>query len=341
MITLQGLAIKIERLPLELEHVRDIEDFDGPLLSEFRASNGETFLYSWCDGDENVNRWIVVRTPLQIVFRYLVGGISLRQVITECRDGFVYILELDCEAEPQNVWLIPATSLPRNYVPGEKSFHQRDISTESGFQDVFVGEKWGHEELLSYPKKYLDAYAVHSAFGEETASEEEEEDDDDDDVWLKYNLTKGWIFHTAYQKLVAKSDAKKRGTMVAMGVASPGFFRFKVDPGVASGLRRAIVAYVAHKSDVDRLCHEISLWANARLELPEDAVRERIVWVCATLGINAKNLTRRTSTTYVAAKMIASYVDRVSTLAQQDASKSAMLVGLPALSTAVKPHRRR
>ncbi len=323
MISLEGLGTPIEKLPLELEHVRDLEEFDGPLLSEFRAPNGETFLYSWCDRDDHANRWIIARTPLQILCRYLVGGISLRQVIVECRDGFVYIVELDSEAEVTKAWLITTNDLPASYVPGERSFHQRDANTECGFQDVFVGDKWGQEELLSYPSKYLDAYAVHSALGRGS------EPVGHPGVWLDYNLTQGWIFHTAYQTLRAMSAENKQGSLAAMGVASPGFYRFKVDPTVAEGLRRAVVAYRANRKDIERVCAEMSAWANKRLDLHDKAVLERIDWVCGVLGIDGHALRSRIATTHAAAKMVASYVDRVTILAQRDASGNAMLVGLP------------
>ena len=36
-------ALRLQALPVELEKVRDLEEFDGPLLSEFRSKEGEVF----------------------------------------------------------------------------------------------------------------------------------------------------------------------------------------------------------------------------------------------------------------------------------------------------------
>src|SRR5689334_21676043 len=108
-------AVPLQRLPVELEIVRDLEEFDGPLLSEFRSPEGDTFLYYWCDCDEQANRWLVVRTPKQDLFRYLVGRISLRRLIRECRDGFLYAVDLDDDAAVVSAWFLYAESIPENY----------------------------------------------------------------------------------------------------------------------------------------------------------------------------------------------------------------------------------
>lgn len=117
-------AISLARLPVDLEFVRDIEEFEGPLLSEFRSSDGETFLYHWCDCDERANRWLVFRVSRQDLFRYLAGRVSLRSLIQERRDGFLYVVDLDGDATLLSAWLVDADKLPENYLPGPDSVRQ-------------------------------------------------------------------------------------------------------------------------------------------------------------------------------------------------------------------------
>src|SRR5690348_10319881 len=87
--------VPLPRLPIrDLEWVRDLVYFDGPLLSEFRSSNGDTYLFHWCDVDDGANRWMVFRVSRPDLVKYLFRRYPLRRLIDESQDGFVYIVDI-------------------------------------------------------------------------------------------------------------------------------------------------------------------------------------------------------------------------------------------------------
>src|SRR5271170_2097790 len=108
--TLGGTVLS--SFPLSLEYVRDIEEFEGPLLSEFKGPHGETFIYFWCDADDRFNRWLVVRTPPASLFRYLVGKIDLRELVCNGPDQFGYVVDLNDQGAEARSWYLELASLP-------------------------------------------------------------------------------------------------------------------------------------------------------------------------------------------------------------------------------------
>lgn len=311
----QAGAIPIPRLPVELEHVRDIEDFDGPLLSEFRSADGDVFLYCWCDCDEEVNRWIVVRTPLQTLFRYLVGRSTLRELVKDCRDRFVYIVDLDQHAEARATWFITTEILPSQYIPGAQSYHPRDSSTEKGYQDVYINKKWDSD----YPKKYLQAYGFHTAFGE---------GGDPGDLKITYNLTTGWIFHTLFDIMQKNAPAGKRGDLAAVGFASPGYIRFSVDSEIAAGLRTAVSRYLAQRNRIRSLLDTLATASRDEIHDGDYEIRAVFSEICRRLGVADNLLLAHSENLQAASRVIVSYVRKVAFLGNNEKLKLAMLVGL-------------
>jgi hypothetical protein len=73
---------RLAALPVVLEHVRDIEYFDGPLLGEFRDPEGRPWIYYWCDSDqERSHRWLVLRTTPEAIAAYVSRGGELLDLI--------------------------------------------------------------------------------------------------------------------------------------------------------------------------------------------------------------------------------------------------------------------
>ena len=312
-------AILIGRLPVELEFVRDIEEFDGPLLSEFRSSEGETFLYYWCNCNDRANRWLVVRAPRQDLFRYLVGRTSLRDLIRECPDGFLYVVDLDGDAALLAAWFLYADKLPDNYLPGPNSVREPGTGVEPGFQDVYVDQKWGYEQVEAYPRKYLQTYALHTAFGQ---------GGDPSAVSANYHLTKGWIFHTLYEHIQANTPPALRASLEAVSVASPGYLRFRVDPVIAGGVREAVAQYMNGRSEIRRIAEDLRAWTNGRYYLPEADASNLILQAAKTVGVDGAALLSHFDTVENAGKLFLSYLARLDFLAAKEVEHTAMLVGL-------------
>lgn len=311
-------------VPVTLQHVRDIEEYEGPLLSEYRSDSGESYLYRWCDRHGVVDRWLVVRMPPQDINQYLVGLLNLRHLILNCRDQFVYLVDSADEKIIASFHVSPSV-LPKSYLPSASSrFNMRDASTDlthSEFQEVFVSEHWGHQELAIYPRRYLQAYTIHALFGtcgDATALEQ-----------IGYNLTQGYVFGALFSTLGSMVPAQKRASMEAISVASPGYVRFKVDPQIAASVRQSVARYIASRESIESQNYVLGRWVNRHEEVSSERVEEAVRAVGDAMGIRTEELVARSDKMGTAVKTLRSYLVRIQYLAGRDAQRSAMLVGLP------------
>lgn len=117
------IGISIRRLPVpDLRKVRDLEYYEGPVLSEFRSRTGGIYLFSWCDMDDQAHRWLAFRIGKDALDQFLQGRTSLRDLVLGTQEGFVYLVDIDEELRYQRVARLSSQELPASFVPGERSF---------------------------------------------------------------------------------------------------------------------------------------------------------------------------------------------------------------------------
>jgi hypothetical protein len=105
-----------------LVKTRDLETFEGPLLSEFRSSTGDIYLYSWCDTWEHGHRWLVFRVTARDLAMYLHGRLSLRKLIYSSPEPVVYIVDLDDDGKMRKVDFAPLDGIPAEYLPDDSAW---------------------------------------------------------------------------------------------------------------------------------------------------------------------------------------------------------------------------
>lgn len=114
-------GIKLDKFPLRnLAKKTDLIYFDGPLLSHFTSEYGDNYLYYWCDIDENFNRWLIFRVDQRSLSRYLLGELSLHELMRNPRDGFWYSVDIDDDLEYHNVQYVH--DLPDGYLPDADTY---------------------------------------------------------------------------------------------------------------------------------------------------------------------------------------------------------------------------
>jgi len=159
----QCAASKMTGLPVTLTHVRTLQSFDGPLLAEFRSERGDPYLYYWCDRADDIDRWMVLRTLPQDLARYLLRLASLREVITKSPERYMFLVDLDRDDREQASYLVKVESLPEQYLPTEESFFDAAAESESGKQELFVGEHWGPEQVTESSRRYQNVVEMTTA----------------------------------------------------------------------------------------------------------------------------------------------------------------------------------
>lgn len=147
----QLIGFKLNKFPLELRKIVDLEYFDGPLLSLFENEYGDSYLYSWCDVDNLYNRWLVFRVARQTLKLYIDGQVSLHELIVNPVDGFLYSLDIDNALQVENSYLILPENLPAIYLPETDSYYEEsDLNRETAEQDrLLIDRKLSGEFQLS------------------------------------------------------------------------------------------------------------------------------------------------------------------------------------------------
>ena len=64
---------KLPKFPLNLKWIVTLEYFEGEFLALFENEEGDFYLYSWCDRNDEYNRWLVFRITLKNLQKYLEG----------------------------------------------------------------------------------------------------------------------------------------------------------------------------------------------------------------------------------------------------------------------------
>ena len=115
----------------------DLIYFDGPLVSLLENESGESYLYCWSDVNSVDNRWLVFRVTKNSLQDYLLGKVSLRDLILNPVDAFHYAIDIDNDLEVKNTFWILPENLPDSYVPEEDSYHDPSLlNPEQGEEDM-------------------------------------------------------------------------------------------------------------------------------------------------------------------------------------------------------------
>jgi hypothetical protein len=146
----QLIGFKLNKFPLNLTSIVDLEYFDGPLLSLFENEHGDNYLYSWCDADNLYNRWLVFRVARPTLKLYIEGKASLHELIVNPVDGFLYSLDIDNALQMKNTYLILPENLPEIYVPETDSYYEMsDLNRETAEEDKLLIYQKFFSEIVS------------------------------------------------------------------------------------------------------------------------------------------------------------------------------------------------
>jgi len=318
----QCAASKMTGLPVTLTHVRTLQSFDGPLLAEFRSERGDPYLYYWCDRADDIDRWMVLRTLPQDLARYLLRLASLREVITKSPERYMFLVDLDRDDREQASYLVKVESLPEQYLPTEESFFDAAAESESGKQELFVGEHWGPEQVTESPRRYQNVYDFIALLGRHGSARRL--------PTITYNLTQGFVFYTLFEKFHEWVVPEKEGNLRGLAFASPGYIRFDVQPTIAADVRRAVERYAVGRETVDSTSRALRDWAAGKEKkgMSQNAALELLADLCRRLDINYRNLMEHVDMPHTAIKLVRSYVSKLDYLIDQHQQHSVMVVGL-------------
>lgn len=151
-------SFKIDKLSLKLNYVIDLIHFDGPLLSLFRNEYGDRYIYYWCDIDEHNNRWIIFRLDISQLKFFILKKISLKDLILNPIDGFLYIADIDDNLQYSSIYFVQPNELPEQYVPESDSYYDLDSELNEESQLIVLSHIIDDKEIIKILLKLLNTY---------------------------------------------------------------------------------------------------------------------------------------------------------------------------------------
>ena len=128
--------------------IADLIYFEGPLLSHYISGKGDDYLFYWVDRDSHDNRWLVLRVSLASLQRYIAGELSLRELIENPNDGYLYQVDVDDAINYHDVVLVQPCDLPAEYLPAADSYYAFEpIPSED------AGELMTYELTIPYKER--------------------------------------------------------------------------------------------------------------------------------------------------------------------------------------------
>ena len=123
----------------QFKKVADLIYFEGPLLSHYISSKGDDYLFYWVDRDDSDNRWLVLRVSMANLQKYIGNVITLRDLIENPNDGYLYSVDVNNDVCYHDIKLIQPSALPEEYLPERESYY--------AFEPIPVD---GAEEMMTY-----------------------------------------------------------------------------------------------------------------------------------------------------------------------------------------------
>lgn len=153
------LGADFRNLP-DMRFVRDLEAFEGPILTELRTSGGVRYLQKWCAFHEGASRNLVVRSDPRSIALFLSRRMTMLDLLTKPNDDVGFVIDRR-EDGIHGVQLVQVSTLPDSYLPEPDAFHDDDLRPrwEKTPQTFLVDDGWNPKLLSDLERDYLNAYA--------------------------------------------------------------------------------------------------------------------------------------------------------------------------------------
>jgi hypothetical protein len=305
---------KLTELPRKVRFVRDLEAFEGPILSEYHAASG-TGLYveKWCERDGAISRYLLVRSDQRALAEFLGGKLSMLRLLREASDGIGFLIDR-MGSELVAIHISALANLPRAYFPTASRYHDPDLRPAWAVvpQSYLYDETWDSNMFATIERNYFNAAGFAYLTKPNTNRSLPPS-------ILDFVYEGGYSVMHAFNYIraaVPVSDRAKSGSIVA---SSPGVLTIDAPAETADRLGQALRALsrsLVHYRNI----HEWSRLSPERvaetplLMPPLEVADEQIERLCSALDVDSTKLYPSTvasefalAATMVAGKLIAAY----------------------------------
>jgi hypothetical protein len=231
MLSVVGAALS---RPPQFEHVRDLEAFGDPLLSELRGGGGAPYLEKWCTCDDTTHRTLIVRSDPRTITQYLNRRVPMLHVLTAPNANVGFLFDYR-GGHLEHASMVEVSTLPRKYLPEPNVMHDRTLRPRWTHvpQDFLFSGAWSAEILRELEKRYLQVYAFEYAAAERPQVLREE--------LMKHRLDSGWVYHRAFLQLQKEIPQGQQARTVGVAAASPGVLSLLAPREIATNVARALI----------------------------------------------------------------------------------------------------
>ena len=265
MKTLKGIRWPFSHFS-ELEKVRDLMYFDGPLLTHFQNRHGEDFLFYWVDCDEKLNRWMVVRLDEASILRLVNRVVPIDFVIPKlCRDDFVVFIDTADNHATRASTLVAIQDIPQEYLPSEGAYLPEipSLPSERSYS-VLIEGGWSVKELGEFPHVFTKLYSL--LYGLDVLHLPRLEN---------FPWRGGFSAMHFFDWAAKRIPSEDRPSVSAIQYASPGFMRFDLHGPTADQVGHCIANYKSKNHSLAAAFSELTAYIrNERLNevrSPDDA----------------------------------------------------------------------
>lgn len=249
-MTLRRLGTKLPALPVALTRVRTLEYFEGDRIVEAHSSTGDTFLQVWFDTDGgDLTRWLVIRVSPVTVSRFLAKRVSLRDLVLNPSDGFLYVVDRNDDDEVVQTSFVEPRALPEDEVPSSSSYHTPTLTPtcdRGATQTVLLDGEWDVPRLSHLDRRYRFAYAALAVLGKQPKRRKT----DISGLVEHFRFEGGWPHVMTFNKIKNLLPPEYAPNFQTVQYASPGLMQYKVDPELAERVRSALRLHAVRSEQV-------------------------------------------------------------------------------------------
>jgi hypothetical protein len=245
----------------DLRFIRDLEAFEGPILTELRTARGVRYLQKWCMFHGGASRSLVVRSDPRSIALFLSKRMTMLDLLTRPNDDVGFVVDRT-EGGLHGVQLVQVSTLPDSYLPEADAFHDDDLRPrwKQTPQTFLVDDNWNPKLLSDLERDYLNAYAF--TYFLDTA-----EDREVPGAALNYVLqgySYGKMFG-AFRRAVPDND---NAHAEAMAAASPAVLTLSAP--TASADRLILAIHAAEREETIKAYKALHEWSRFRVERFEE-----------------------------------------------------------------------
>ena len=314
-----------------LTFVRELECFEGPILTEWKAEDGHGGMYleKWCTCSKGVERSIVVRTEPRAVAEYLGERISMRSLMLGPSDGVGFVVDRrgGKVIDVFLVSLVDGSDLIETYLPRNSSFHDTTLrpSWDVMPQSFLIGSTWNAQLLSTTERRYQDVTGFCFLTEPKTHRTLPPR-------ILKYRYDRGYPIATAFERIRYGVPLEKRPRSVDVAASSPGVLTLEAPSSTANHLASVLAVLPKCKAAFERVLRWSKISPSSLERMPHvGTARKQLVKLCSALLVNVSavlptEMQDDERSVLVAGKLVAAYYRKLWDLVE---TKDAEFISAP------------